>query len=137
LSYVIPASEPESKFVVAVYASHKMQIIYDTITIDDIKKMLGNFFDDMVKAVVDVERRIVAVDAEMHADLEQYLLDDGSKQSDLWGVNIIPDAAEEKDFIVFDSIINLKPHQYNRKMYVEDANMRDKIIKVVKERIVK
>jgi len=114
-----------------------MQIIYDTITIDDIKKMLGNFFDDMVKAVVDVERKIVAVDAEMHADLEQYLLDDGSKQSDLWGINIIPNATEEKDFIMFDSIINLKPHQYNRKMYVEDTNMRDKIIKVVKERIVR
>ncbi len=38
----------------------------------------------MMKAVVDVRRGLVAVNAELHADLESFLLSDGSQQKDLY-----------------------------------------------------
>ncbi|HNT29573.1 MAG TPA: DUF5674 family protein, partial [bacterium] len=44
----------------------------------------------MIKIVVDVNRRVLAIDAQLHADEEQRLLEDGSKQEDVWGANIHP-----------------------------------------------
>ena len=60
-------------------------------------------FGDMVKGVVDIERELLALDADLHADLEALLLEDGSKQNDLWGINLYPD--DDEDFIEFDSLI--------------------------------
>jgi len=55
------------------------------------KKVAANMFGNMVKAVVDVDRELIAVDAELHSDLEALLLDDGSKQRSLWGINLYPE----------------------------------------------
>lgn len=86
------------------------------------------FEDEMVKAVVDVERRLLAVDAELHADLEEMLLQEGSKQSDLWGINLYND---EDEILEFDSLINIRPRQNNRSRSVEDPAIRQKIEEVV------
>ena len=82
---------------------------------------------EMVKGVVDVEKGLLAIDAEMHADLEQYLLANGSDQFDLWGINLYFDG----DLVEFDSMINIRPSQGNRSRDVEDAATRQKILAIV------
>lgn len=87
-------------------------------------------FGNMVKAVVDIEKKIVAIDAEMHADLEQLLLESNSEQKNLWGINFYPEMTGE-DFVEFDSMINVRPSQKNRSRGVDDPEIRKKIIEVV------
>jgi len=84
----------------------------------------------MVKAVVDVERRIMAVDGELHADEEAILLENGSRQENLWGINIYPEL-EGSDRIEFDSVINIRPSQGNRSRGVDNTIVREKIVQVV------
>ncbi len=91
-------------------------------------------FGDMVKAVVDIDRELIAVDAELHADLEALLLDGGSQQRNLWGINLYPELQGDA-FVEFDSMINVRPSQDNKSRGVEDEETRKKIISVVKKRI--
>jgi len=107
-----------------------MRIVTGTITIDEIKTMAASAFGDMVKAVVDVERGIIAIDAELHSDLEALLLDDGSKQKNLWGINIYPDLPRAER-LEYDPMINLKPNQGNRTRGVEDPTIREAIRAIV------
>ena len=111
-----------------------MEIIRKSLEISELKRMAGATFGNMVKAVVDVERELVAVDAELHSDLEALLLDDGSKQRNLWGVNLYPEL-EGDEFLEFDSMINLRPSQGNMSRSVENKDIREKIVLVVKKRI--
>jgi hypothetical protein len=78
----------------------------------------------MVKAVVDVEKEIMAVDAELHADEEALLLEKGSRQEDLWGINIYPEMPENER-IEFDAMINLRPSQGNRTRGVDAPETRE------------
>lgn len=89
-------------------------------------------FGDMVKAVVDVGRRIMALGGELHSDEEALLLDEGSVQSDLWGINLYPGSIDD-DWIEFDSMINVRPSQGNRTRGIEDAILRDGIRQIVHE----
>jgi hypothetical protein len=107
-----------------------MKIIDKEITIQELRKMAQETFGSMVKAVVDVTREIMAVDAELHADEEACLLENGSHQRDLWGINLYPEVIGD-DFIEFDSMINLRPAQGNRSRGVEDAKTREKIRLIV------
>ncbi len=92
--------------------------------------MAENGFGNLVKGVVDVEREIMAIDAELHSDEEALLLEDGSRQADLWGISIYPDlAADER--IEFDSMINIRPSQGNRSRGVDDPEIRAKIVRIV------
>jgi len=88
--------------------------------------------DNLVKGVVDISNRRIAIDASMHVDLEQQLLKDGSEQSELWGFNIYPHK-ENEDFIEFDSIINLRPWQNNRKRYIEDDEIKKEAVEIILE----
>ena len=107
-----------------------MIIIKYSIDLEEIKNMLGNFFPEMVKGVVDIEKKYLALDAELHSDLEALLIENGSSQRDLWGINIYPEL-EDEDFIEFDSLINIRPIDNNRTRYVEDENIRNDIINIV------
>lgn len=84
----------------------------------------------MVKAVVDVERRILAFGAELHADDEAALLDDGSLQANLWGINLYPGQPDD-GWIEFDSMINVRPAQGNRSRNVESESLRTRIREIV------
>lgn len=107
-----------------------IDIIREYITREQLKQFAHDTFVDLVKAVVDIERGIMAVGGELHADEETVLLEDGSKQSDLWGINLYPDKTGE-DFIEFDSMINLRPSQGNRSRGVDDPVIRQQINTVV------
>jgi hypothetical protein len=81
-------------------------------------------FGDLVKAVVDVQRGLLAVDAGMHSDLDALMLDAGSRQADLWGINVYPADYGAAGFLEFDSMINLRPSQGNRTRSVDDPDAR-------------
>lgn len=98
--------------------------------------MAGNMFGNFVKAVVDVELGIMAVDAELHADLEALLLENGSKQENLWGINLYPELSGT-DFVEFDSMINIRPSQNNRSRDVEDPKVREEILAIANKIISK
>ncbi len=100
------------------------------ITLDELRKMAAEMFGDLVKAVVDVEKGTVAVDAELHSDEEASLLENGSEQDDLWGINLYPDV-QGGDFVEFDSLINLRPSRGNRSRGVEDPATRERILAIV------
>jgi len=102
--------------------------------LDELKKMAADTFGNVVKAVVDVDRELIAVDAELHSDLEAFLLENGSKQKSLWGINLYPEIQGD-DFIEFDSMINMRPSQGNRSRGVDDEGMRKKIVEIVAKRI--
>ena len=107
-----------------------MKLIDKKIKIEELNKMATRVFGGLVKAAVDIKREIMVVDGEMHADEEKYLLETGSKQDDLWGINLYPQLKKD-DFIEFDSVINLRPRLNNLSRSIENKVIRNKIIKIV------
>lgn len=112
-------------------------MVEKNITLKELKEMSDRMFGNLVKAVVDIEKGIMAVDAELHADEEALLLENGSKQENLWGINIYPEFFGQADFIEFDSIINLRPSQNNRSRGVESSEIKEKILKIASKLIIK
>ncbi len=104
-----------------------MKILDKKIKRSELKDCQFVMDDEMVKGVVDVKRSLLAIDAELHADLEQMLLGEGSEQFDLWGINLYFDG----DLVEFDSMINVRPAQGNRTRSVEDETIRQKILEIV------
>ena len=93
---------------------------------EELRRLVGLYFEDMVKYVVDVARGVAAVGGEMHADAEQALLEDGSVQSDLWGANYYPGRGEDACF-EYTSLINIRPAQGNRSMEIQDPAVRERV----------
>jgi len=114
-----------------------MKIIKNKIKISELEEMTKNMFGNLVKAVVDINKNIMAVDAPMHADQEAELLKAGSKQENLWGINLYPEKYNSDDFIEFDSMINLRPNQNNRSRGVDDPKIQEKIIQIVNKLVKK
>lgn len=109
-----------------------MRILTDPITKQDLIKESTNFIDDnAIKAVVDINKEIIAVDSPMHYDCEQLLLENGSNQTDLWGINLYLDSDDINDLVEFDSMINIRPAQGNRSRGVENPETQAKIKEVV------
>lgn len=108
-----------------------MKIIEKEISLEELKQMSTKMFESLVKAVVDIEKEIMVVDAPMHVDQEALLLERDSKQENLWGINLYPYEWGNPGFIVFDSMINLRPSQGNRTRRIEDPKIQHKIITIV------
>jgi len=109
-----------------------MRILDEPIPIDELKSIAAETFGDLIKAVVDVRKGLVALDAELHSDLEALLIEKGSQQYDLWGINLYPDL-EGEDFIEFDAMINMRPSRGNLSRSVDDEAVRGGIIGIVAE----
>jgi hypothetical protein len=107
----------------------------DPITREKLSEYSEKMFGGLVKAVVDIDQEIMLVDAEMHADEEAKLLEDGSNQDNLWGINLYP-AETGDDFLEFDSMINVRPRQNNRSRSVEDKNIQERIRLIVVKLVV-
>jgi hypothetical protein len=108
----------------------EIKIIRDTVSRDTLQEMATQQFGDMVKAVVDVEQGIMAIGGELHSDEEAILLDHGSLQGNLWGINLYPEKWTE-EWIEFDSMINVRPSAGNRSRYVESGEIRETVTKMV------
>lgn len=107
-----------------------IRIVSEPIALDEVRRLAADQFGDFVKAVVDVRQDVMAIGGELHADEEAMLLERGSRQADLWGINIYPDrvAAER---VEFDSMINVRPAQGNRSRSVDDPGIQDRILDIV------
>jgi len=114
-----------------------MKTVNKHISLKEIKKMTKRRFGNLVKAVVDINRKIMVVDADLHADEEALLIQSGSQQADLWGINFYPEKYNSPDFIEFDSMINLRPSQNNLSRGVEDKKIQKQIRQIVKNLIIK
>lgn len=110
-----------------------MEIVTDGIRLQRLCEMSESMMGNQVKAVVDVQREIMAVDAELHSDQEAALLENGSVQTDLLGINIYPSESDYR--IDFNSITNIKPREKNFSRNVEDPAVRQKIETICKRLI--
>jgi hypothetical protein len=111
-----------------------MKLVKGTISIFELNQMAEKMFGNLVKAVVDIETGSMVVDADLHADQESYLIQNGSKQENLWGINIYPNK-EGADMIEFDSMINLRPSQGNNTRGVESLEIQKLILDLVNRKI--
>lgn len=109
----------------------EIQIVKDAIQKAKLKRIAEESGGDFVKGVVDIEKGIMAIGGEFHADEEILLMErEESERKNLWGVNLYPDRLGE-EWIEFDSLINIRPSQGNRSMSVEDHDTRERIKKAV------
>lgn len=111
-----------------------MTIVEGIMSRQELSALAQELYGDMIKAVADVDKKVLAIDAELHSDLERLLLESGSSQESLWGFNIYPEQDGE-DFIEFDSLINIRPRQNNRSRDVESPDIRKAISNIVNSHI--
>lgn len=111
-----------------------MKIIEEPLSKKELIEIAEEGFGDLVKAVVDIEKGLMAIGGELHADEEASLLKLGSRQENLWGINLYPQKSEE-EFIEFDSVINLRPAQGNRSRGIENPEIQKRIREIVEKLI--
>ncbi len=111
------------------------KIVKDSMSKKELIDVAKKQFGDLVKAVVDIEREIMAIGGELHSDEEVALMEqEGSTREHTWGINLYPEKADE-EWIEFDSIINIKPSFGNRSREVENPKIREKIKNIVQKLI--
>ena len=111
-------------------------LVNKAISLAEIAAIAESGYGIMVKAVVDIKQEIMVIGSELHVDEESVLLDLGSKQEDLWGINIFH-AQPRTEWIQFDSMINLRPSQNNRSRSVEDPQIQQRIRGIIDKLISK
>jgi len=112
-----------------------IKIIHQQIPKADLSDLeLKSKYGNLVKAVVDIKQAIMIAGMTMHSDGEGILLEKGSAQEDLWGINLY--LQETKDqWIDYDSVINLRPSQGNESRGVDNPVIRDKIREIINQLI--
>ncbi len=109
-------------------------IVAETISSSELNALAEAVFGTMVKGVVDIETEVLALGGQMHADEESLLLQNGSRQENLWGFNIYTDQSFPEN-IEFDSMINIRPRDGNRSRDVEDPEIRGRILKIIEKKL--
>lgn len=112
-----------------------MQLVEKPISPKELKKIAAQGYGNLVKAVVDLNRKVMVAGGELHADEEAMLLEQGSKQEHLWGINIYPEKPKS-EWLEFDSMVNLRPSQGNRSRGVDDPALRKRITEIVDQLVV-
>lgn len=107
-------------------------MVSESIGLAELRQLMSRL-GDLVKAVVDIDSRLMAVGGELHADEEAVLIEQGSVQASLWGINLYPEQYPDEDWIEFDSMINIRPSQQNRTRSVDDPATRESIRRVVSQ----
>ena len=113
-----------------------MELIKNKVSLADLKAMSQKMYGNLVKAVVDTEKEIMVIDSGLHADEEEFLLEEGSNQKDLWGINLHPDNFGTEDFIEFDSMINIRPSWGNSSRSIDDPTIQKKIKAIVNKLVI-
>lgn len=106
-----------------------------SISVSELTGLAERMYGSLVKADVDIAQGTLIVDMDMHADGEAYLLEHGSKQEDLWGINLHPGDYDTDNFIEFDSMINIRPRQKNSTRDILDESVRAKIHEIVEKAV--
>lgn len=113
-----------------IFSPMEIRLVKEPIPLSEVVALAQRQFGELIKAAVDVERKVLAVGGELHSDEEALLIEDGSRQEDVWGINIYPQRSEEER-VEFDSLINVRPSQHNRSRGVENAEIRARILRIV------
>lgn len=106
-----------------------IHLIKDKVNPKQVEEMLATL-KTYIKLAVDVERKILAGGGELHADCEAVLLNDGSKQENVWGANWLP----SKKAVTFEAMLNISSRRKNPFMEIQDPKIRQLVEKVVRER---
>ena len=106
-----------------------MKIVNSSVSKEEVLEKYNHFFKNMLKAVVDIKKEVIVLDGELHADLEGLLIEAGSKQEDVWGINLYL-RKSPKERIEYTALINIRPSQDNPSMEVESKEVRDRIEKI-------
>jgi hypothetical protein len=112
----------------------EIEVVRTRTTKEALRKIAAKQFGDFVKAVVDIERELVAIGGDLHADEEARLMEGGSIQRNLWGINLYPDLPAS-EWVEFDSMINVRPSEGNKSRSVDSPLIREKILGIVAKRI--
>lgn len=103
-------------------------LIQERATQEQLEEML-EILSSYIKLAVDIEREILAGGGELHADCEAVLLENGSKQVDIWGADWYPLTQE----VGYESLINIRPRQNNRSMEIQDPMIRQQVAQIVQQ----
>lgn len=112
-----------------------IRIIKDAIPKGDLPDIAKEFYVNMIKGAVDVENEIMALGGEYHVDANMVLIEHGSRQNNIWGFNLYLEK-EGDDWIEYVSLINIRPADENRSMFIENEQLRDKIREIISKKIV-
>ena len=108
-----------------------IKIIKEKITRQELIDMAKENYGDMTKAVVDIEKEVMAIGGEFHSDASVVLVEqEGSNQEHIWGINIYPEKEKNKR-LEFNSLVNIKPLKNNRNAEIESEEIKDKIKNIV------
>lgn len=111
----------------------EIKIIKEKITKGELKQIVKENYGDMTKAVVDIEKKIMAIGGEFHSDASVLLIEqENSNQEDIWGINIFSD---KDNWLEFNSLINIKPLKNNRDVEIKSEEIKNKIKSIVNELI--
>ena len=106
-------------------------ILREITDLQDIWENHNHFYEDMVKFCIDRKRRVVAIDADMHIDLEQELYDDGSENADIFGGNIMKSPVE----VVWEAHPNIERNRMlgiGRGRELSDQTTIDELFEILK-----
>jgi len=106
----------------------KIHIIRQRASQQEVDEMLEEL-ETYIKLAVDIQRSVIAGGGEYHADCEEVLLEDGSRQENIWGADWHPDSKR----VEFGAVINIRPQQGNRGMEIEAPGLRAKIETIVRQ----
>lgn len=107
-----------------------IKIIKEKITREELQTIAEKMYGTVVKIAVDIEKEIIALDGEWHAECQEALIESGSDAQDIWGANIKIKAPRE-DRIEYFALINIKPSVGHQNMEVTDKALKEKIKQVV------
>jgi uncharacterized protein YuzE len=125
----IPASLEVREKPPSSYGRPLLVIVSEPIPLSVLLEMAKENYGNIVKAVVDIEKGMMALNADLHSDEESALLAQGSRQEDLWGINIHPERPFSER-IEFDSMVNVRPGQGNRTRGIDDPEVRRRILEI-------
>ncbi len=107
-----------------------IKIIRDKMTKLELEELAKEFYVEMIKGVVDIKKEIIALGGEWHMDANLVLIEDGSKQENLWGFNVYLNKPKGK-MVEYNSLINIRPKQGNMSMEIESEEIKSKIFEIV------
>jgi hypothetical protein len=104
----------------------KSEIFREPLAQPIIQRLAEDAFEDMIKFVVDLDKKIICAGGGLHSDEEQMLLQEGSDQRHLWGGNYyLKDPSEQR--FEYTSMINLRPRDGNTTQEIQSEVLRKSI----------
>jgi hypothetical protein len=105
-----------------------MQLAKKKLSIEQIRQVQKKY-GDYIKITADIEKKEIVIGCTLHVDGEKILLENGSRQDDIWGGGL--------DFISKEidatAVLNLRASLDNNSLEILDPRRREKFIALVKD----